>query len=774
MVICGRNFTPELIARLNSTSRDWSRRALSQALCSWLDWKGPSGTWQTTNARIALNRLERAGHISLPPRANPFVRAPGAALAPPTALDLPPITGSLAQIGPVTLVLIKSRHSKASRQGQQLLRQFHPEGSRLCGAQQRYLIQCPQGVLGVLTFSAAARRVQARDSWIGWSDLARRENLHLVVNNTRFLIRPGVVVPHLASHVLAQAARRLPADWQKRYGYAPCLLETFVEKELHRGTSYLASNWLELAAPTAGRGRADRTHRAEKTVKRIFIYPLHSPPAVRRQLSAAPVAPRLAVIPPRASPPPVPPGDWAEEEFGQAALGDARLSQRLCILARDFYARPQSNVPQSTNGDRAKSKAAYRFFDHQKVNLQSVLQPHYAATQTRVARERVVLAVQDSTSLNYSPHPATENLGPIGPHAEHVIGLMVHDTMAFNLAGTPLGLLDLQCWARDPAQFGKNHRRKKLPLEQKESVKWLRSVEAVARVQAQCPQTQIVSVGDREADIYELFVWAQAEPGRPQLLIRAAQNRCLQETSEKLWAELAAQPLAGIKTVRLPRRGSRPARTAQLAVRTAPVELRAPAAQGPLPAVSLWAVWACETDGPPGMEPVEWMLLTTVPVQDFAQADEKLDWYAQRWGIEVYHRTLKSGCRIEQRQLGCADRIEGCLGIDLVVAWRIFHLTKLGRATPEVPCTVYFEPMEWQALVGYSTQSAAALKTEPSLREAIRLVARLGGFLGRKGDGEPGTQTLWLGLQRLDDISATWKIATALFPPTVSSHRDYG
>jgi hypothetical protein len=453
------------------------------------------------------------------------------------------------------------------------------------------------------------------------------------------------------------------------------------------------------------------------------------------------------------------------------------LRQRLCILARDFYARPQANLPQSANGDRAKSKAAYRFFDHKKVNLQSVLQPHYAATQARVARERVVLAVQDSTSLNYSTHPATEKLGPIGPNAEQVIGLMVHDTMAFNVDGTPLGLLDLQCWARDPAQFGKNHRRKTLPLEQKESVKWLRSVEAVALVQAQCPQTQIVSVGDREADIYELFVWAQAEPGRPQLLIRAAQNRCLQEEHGKLWEELAAQPLAGIKAVRLPRRSNRPARTAKLEVRTTAVHLCAPKtgpARGQLPAVQLWAVWAKETDVPSGMEPVEWMLLTTVPVQDFAQADEKLDWYARRWGIEVFHRTLKSGCRIEQRQLGSADRIEGCLAIDLVVAWRIFHLTKLGRETPDVPCTVYFEEIEWQALVGYITQSAEALKTEPSLREVIRMIASLGGFLGRKGDGEPGTQTLWLGLQRLDDINATWKIATALFTPTVSSHRDYG
>lgn len=774
MVICGREFGPELIARLNETGGDLSRRALSRQLCQWLDWKGPSGTWQTTNARIAVKRLEQSGQVQLPKPARPFApRGRRARRSQPALLPLPPIRGPLAQIGPVELVLVGSRHSQAAAQCQQLLRQFHPLGARLCGAQLRYLLRCPQGVLGVLTFSAAARRLRARDTWIGWSEAARRENLHRVVNNTRFLLRPGVEVRHLASHVLGRAAQRLPGDWQQRYGYAPWLLETFVEKSAYRGTAYRAANWLELAAPTAGRGRNDARHRADKTPKRIFLHPLHR--AARAALRQWPETPRLAPLPARKpAPPPAEPADWAEEELGRARLGDARLNRRLCIVARDFYARPQSNVPQSCNGDRAKSKAAYRLFDHPDVNLATVLQSHYTATAARVARETVVLAVQDTTTLNYSTHPATGRLGPIGPAKDGVVGLLVHDTLAFNLAGTPLGLLDVQCWARDPAQFGQSKKRQRLPLEQKESVKWLRSVEAVARIQSQCPQTQIVSVGDREADIYELFVWATAQPGRPQLLIRAGHNRCVQEDHGYVWEHLAAQPIAGIKPVRLPRRAQRPARTAELEVRLAQVELRAPAARSRLPNVRLWAVWAREVGAPAGVEPVEWMLWTTLPVDDFAQAQEKLDWYARRWGIEVYHRTLKSGCQIEIRQLGRADRIEGCLAIDLIVAWRIFHLTKLGRETPDVPCTVYFEELEWKALVGYIRHTAIAPKEPPSLREATRMVASLGGFLGRKGDGEPGTQTIWLGLQRLDDISTAWGIASAFLTPTVSSNREYG
>ena len=167
-----------------------------------------------------------------------------------------------------------------------------------------------------------------------------------------------------------------------------------------------------------------------------------------------------------------------------------------------------------------------------------------------------------------------------------------------------------------------------------------------------------------------------------------------------------------------------------------------------------------------------------MPVTNVEQALERLHWYVQRWNIEVYHRTLKSGCRIEDRQLGGADQLESCLAIDMVVAWRVFHLTKLGRATPAVPCTVYFEEHEWKALVAFTTQCAEPPPTPPSLRVAMLMVATLGGWLGRKSDGPPGVQVLWRGLQRLDDIAAMYQVFAALpsIPrsPPVFSNPDYG
>ena len=329
----------------------------------------------------------------------------------------------------------------------------------------------------------------------------------------------------------------------------------------------------------------------------------------------------------------------------------------------------------------------------------------------------------------------------------------------------------------DAKEFGKKHQRKRVPIEAKESYKWLKSVQAAARLQARCPNTMVVSVGDREADIFELFDLARTLPHAPELLVRAEQNRVLTEEQGKLWEHLARQPITGFQQLQVPRRNKRPARVAKMAISYARVALKAPQIKGKLKPVTVGAVWAREIEAPQGIEPLEWRLLTTCAIESFEQATEKIAWYAARWGIEVYHRTLKSGCQIETRQLGSAERIEACLAIDMVVAWRILHLTKLGREHPDVPCTVYFSEAEWKALLTYINRSAVVPSEPPPLREATRMVASLGGFLGRKCDGEPGTQTLWLGLQRLDDLTAMYQIVIstpARSPPTVSSSHTYG
>lgn len=754
-----------------------SRRELSRRVCDWLNWRSPNGNLKDMSCRKALMELSRQGIIEFPrpPRSGLFI--PKARPRPP---DLCPqiheITGSLEELGDVEIIPVDAKNRSASRTWNALMDRYHFLGhGPLCGAQMRYLIRSSvHRWIGGLAFSAAAWRVHARDEWIGWSDQARRQNLSKVLCNSRFLLIPRI--PNLASHVLGMCTRRIPQDWQSRYAVEPLLIETYVERGAYQGTCYRAANWLHVGT-TRGRGRMDRDHANTVPTKEVYVFPLQD--EARRLLCTAPDPVEPSPARDNAAPEQVwmESGNWAHDEFGKADFADSRLTKRLVTLAEDLYARPQAHIAQACQS-RAKTKAAYRFFAHRDTSMEKILEPHYETTLHRIRKNPVVLAVSDTTSLDYSTHPATERLGPIAGFAEGPIGLIVHDTMAFNPEGTPLGLLDVQCWARQPDTFGKRKRRATLPIEQKESSKWLKSFRQVALAQKKCPDTQLVSVGDREADLYDLFELALADPSGPKLLVRAQQKRPLADEEGYIWEKVSGQEISSYLTVRVPCQGARAPREAILAIRFAEVKLKPPCLKRTSRPLTVWAVLAQETHAPGDIAPIEWRLITTCRVNTPELAVEQVKRYSGRWGIEVYHRTLKSGCKIEQRQLGSADRIEACLAIDMVVAWRIHHLTKLGRETPDVPCTVFFEDHEWKALVAYWNHDPAP-KEPPTLRQAVRMTAQLGGFLGRKGDGEPGTKTMWLGLQRLDDLAAMYRFMNQFVVPhphdsTVSSNPGYG
>jgi hypothetical protein len=764
-MLCGQALTTELIRFVEKTGQGLSRRQLSRQLCHQFDFRSPNGRPKEMACRKDLAKLVREQRVRLPERTwRGATRNTGTSL-----VCYPKIEGSLAEIGPVELILVKKARSSLGRKWNELA-SHHPLGrGPLCGGQLRYLVRSRAGAwLGIIGFSAPAWALEDRDKWIGWSAAARKSHLHKIICNSRFLILPWVKVPFLASHILSRVCKRLPADWVERYGVEPVLIETFVAPP-HSGKCYAAANWQKVGH-TKGRGRQDTGHDGLSNPKQIWMYPLKR--NFRQSLMAG-VQPDPVKIEPH-----LPAADWAEEEFKRADLKDGRLNKRLLSLARAFYGQPQANVAQACHGNRAATKAAYRFFEHPKVTMDEILKPHYEATFHRCRQEMTVLAVQDTTALDYHGLQQTEGLGPTGTSSKEGLGLWLHSTLVFNLHGTPLGLIGAQCWARDAAQMGKRQRRKELPIAQKESIKWLKSFEAARVLQQACPQTLVVSVADRESDVFELFDQARQQPGKqqPHLLIRASWNRALEAEEQLLWDKVASLSPAGQLELQVPRRGTQASRVAGMEVRFSRVKLRAPQRLRKLEPVELFAIEAKELGAPKAIKPLHWQLLTTLPVESFEQALEKLHWYAKRWGIEVFHRTLKSGCKIEERQLGHADRIEACLAIDVVVAWRIFHLCKLGRETPNVPCTVYFEEAEWKALVAFVTRTHP--QNPPTLREATRMTASLGGFLGRKADAEPGTQTLWLGLQKLDTITDTWIAFNALYPErvkgTVSSNRTYG
>jgi hypothetical protein len=565
--LSGQNITPDVLGRLQAAvdgDPGISRRVLSRRLCEWLDWRSPTGKLQQGSARKVIAELDRRRALRLPPARPPSFakKKRGNALAapPPTAT----FSGSLAELGEVELVPVSSRYAKASAHWNALMAAHHPQGAGpLRGAQIRYLIRSPEhGLLGALSFSAATARLKERDTRIGWSDAARLANLRQVVQNSRFLIAPAVTVPNLASHVLAKALARLPADWQERYAVSPALVETFVDPARFDGACYKAANW-EFVGQTAARTQRFANGQESSGPKDIYLYPLHDrwfeelnrEPAValRRRNWAANTT------------------DWAEREFGGAKIYDNRLRNRLYELARDMYARPGTAIPEAMGGSMAKTKAAYRFFDNERADLHSLLHGHIEATLDRVAEHNVVLAVQDTSSLNYTAHPLTTGLGPINTCKDSALGMLLHPTLAVTLEGTPLGFLDVQCWARDPQEAGKKKDRLKKPIEDKESYRWLKSFMATTKAQAECQATTtLVNVGDRESDIYELFdAFVHRTEAGPQLLVRADRARrrqaCAAESDEELnelWETMGNRPVGGEYLLFVPGRGSRKAREA--------------------------------------------------------------------------------------------------------------------------------------------------------------------------------------------------------------------
>jgi len=446
---------------------------------------------------------------------------------------------------------------------------------------------------------------------------------------------------------------------------------------------------------------------------------------------------------------------WAVREFADAELGDLRRTQRVVELATALAQHPTASLPEAC-GTGAMLKAAYRFFSNDAIEPQDLLCSHIEATYSRLAQVPLVLAVQDTTEVDWTSHPATQGLGPLGHTACQ--GLHVHSTLAVTPERVPLGLLAQQVWARDPADVGKRARRKQLPISQKESQKWLASLAAVDSARVECPTTRFISVGDREADVYDLL--AATRPAGVELLLRAAWDRCVQAPERYVWATVAAQPVAESLRLQVPRRGPQPGREALLRLRFCPLTLCPPRhrQREGLPAVALWAVQVMEVEPPTAVEPIEWLLLTTVPVHTVDDAIERVTWYACRWGIEVWHRILKSGCRIEARQLATSERLQRCLTLYSVIAWRVFYATMLARAVPEMPCDVLLEIEEWQALYCAIHHCPTPPEEPPTLEQAIRWIAQLGGFVGRRRSDQPGTETLWRGFQHLSDLTRMYCI----------------
>lgn len=479
-----------------------------------------------------------------------------------------------------------------------------------------------------------------------------------------------------------------------------------------------------------------------------------------------------------------PPSDTVRlrDEVAGVDFGDERLNRRLVKIIEGLGAKPHLSIPAATDG-RAEMEAAYRFFDNEKVTPEEVLARHVVATLERVRQCSTVVLVHDTTELDLTrPSSQVRGAGPIDSETRR--GAMHHPLIAFTLEGIALGTVWRKTWARTtldtpltPSE--KARKRQTTPIEEKESFRWLEAQRVALGVAASCPDTQCICVSDSESDIYEMFteprvnaqppMGATASPGsmpaRPlELVIRAAQERNTETgdwlndvrgTRELFSCQVkVSKRIAKVKANKSPRAQPRDARIATVSVRARSVTLQPPDRHDrQLPPVTLNLVLVEELQPPAGCEPVRWLLVTTLPIATIEDVQRVVAIYCVRWQIEVYFRTLKSGCRIEDRQFETLRRLENALAVYSIIAWRVLYLCHLGRECPDLCCEVVFTPSEWKSI--YRVRHGHVPEQPPTLRQMIRLIASFGGYVLR-AKTEPGTQTLWLGLHHLHCFTLAW------------------
>jgi len=444
----------------------------------------------------------------------------------------------------------------------------------------------------------------------------------------------------------------------------------------------------------------------------------------------------------------LPPGQWAQNEFGFAQLGDQRRNKRLVNIAEHLAASPGGTLPQAFE-DWAGLLGAYRFFGQRGVTFEGVSAPHLERTRQACRQPGEYLLIEDTTLLDYSDHVAAQDLGVIGDGSGR--GFELHSALAVQVEawtleqrpeGTLVGLFDQQCLRPRPAPEGEK-RRERLSRPRK-SQRWAAGIKRAGRPPS---GSRWIYVADRESDFYEPMEICQKHG--VDFVIRGNYDRCLADGSGHLQAALRQAPVLGETTVEVRSRGGQPARTAIVEVRSLRVDLAGPwrpgGWRGPLREVGV--VEVREVHVPAGVkEPLHWLLLTSLPCATWAQAQRVVGYYTARWWIEEYHKALKSGAGVEASQLERAAHLEPLIAILAVVAVRLLSAKMLARSRPEsFEAAASFGP----AMLALLEQKLGPPKGGWTNRNLIRGVARVGGFIGRKCDGEPGWQTIWRGWQRL-------------------------
>lgn len=446
---------------------------------------------------------------------------------------------------------------------------------------------------------------------------------------------------------------------------------------------------------------------------------------------------------------------WVEEEMAKLDTGDKRLDKRTKLVLQTIVNKPNMSFSQQFQS-AGELKACYRLFDSDLISPETILEPHFAKTTERIQACKVAVIASDTTSLNYTTRASNPDSGYIS--SNNAQGFLMHASLATTLDRQPLGVLSAKCWARSKEKPEKKIHRDYLPIEEKESYKWIESYAVANKIASLCPDTQIINVADREADLIELWedaINALKTENAAHLVVRCNHNRAVIPSQEndnvKLFEFGKKASIVGHCEFDLKDRATHSViRKVKQTIRASSVCI-CPAYRSGVERrqVVLNLVFMEELDPPEGVEPIQWYLLTTLPIQNNEDVQKIIQAYLCRWDIEILFRTFKTGCKVEERSLRTADRLYPMFALFLIVAWRINVLSRISRIHPEVPCTVIFSEKEWKAAYTAIHKSSPQHVGIPTLREMLIMVARLGGYLNRKNDPEPGAKVIWRGLEYL-------------------------
>lgn len=472
--------------------------------------------------------------------------------------------------------------------------------------------------------------------------------------------------------------------------------------------------------------------------------------------------------------------DWVAEEFTTLDLGDARLNRR----AKQFVS--QAAGIGSSNPDRCRAagslKALYRMTDNPKVDAGKLFEAHNAASIKRCSEQSLVYLVQDTTEVDLTK-PQTEILGagPMGTGKRR--GFFFHPSFALSEAGIPLGQVDQIIWTRDPKSLDLTAKeraaeRQRSCFEEKESARWLEILQNNEQLARSLPQTHFVSIADSEADICELFCEAESFPKNFDIIIRGCRQHNIVSAVDTATGQLLdassvedARQLATARFTREITVGSRPApetpddkkrvrkqarsaRETVLTISTFTATLAGPRRPGAgrLPNSTVNVVTLLEESPPEGEPPIHWLLYTTLPITTRAEVLAVVDGYCQRWNIEMYFMTLKSGLKIEDMKYKTLPRYLNAFAMLAVVAWRVEYLKKAARMEPQAPCSKYFTDQQWIPIMMFQTQKPVNKSEPPTMAEFMKTMAMLGGYINKKAQGPPGSKTIWRGMARFETI----------------------